>query len=98
MYGDPVTGSGSPAARQLRGTQLYAPTNRGRGVNADKRSCGIGVVINGGDRAQYRYRRGDPSSLAVTTGDRVTGGQYLMYRGSTDNSTGPQPLLAAPCV
>jgi len=51
--------------------------------------CGIGVVLNGDDGAQYTYCHGVPGSHAIATGDRVTVGQHLMDSASTGNSTGP---------
>ena len=50
---------------------------------------GIGVVLNGDDRAQYTYCHGQPGTHAVAVGDHVTVGQYLMNSASTGNSTGP---------
>jgi murein DD-endopeptidase MepM/ murein hydrolase activator NlpD len=51
--------------------------------------CGIGVVINGNDGAQYTYCHGLPDSQTVGTGDHVETGQPLMHSASTGNSTGP---------
>ena len=51
--------------------------------------CGIGIVINGDDGAQYTYCHGHPGTQAVAIGDRVTVGQYLLDSASTGNSTGP---------
>lgn len=51
--------------------------------------CGIGVVINGDDEAQYNYCHGLPGSHAIATGDAVLPGQFLMRSASTGNSTGP---------
>jgi murein DD-endopeptidase MepM/ murein hydrolase activator NlpD len=51
--------------------------------------CGVGVVINGDDGAQYIYCHGLGGSHAVATGDAVVTGQFLMLSASTGNSTGP---------
>ncbi|MCB0989321.1 MAG: M23 family metallopeptidase, partial [Acidimicrobiales bacterium] len=51
--------------------------------------CGIGVIINGDDGAQYTYCHGLPGSHTVATGDQVEVGQHLMDSASTGNSTGP---------
>lgn len=51
--------------------------------------CGIGVVINGDDGAQYTYCHGLPGSHAISNGDTVTTGQPLMLSASTGNSSGP---------
>ncbi len=51
--------------------------------------CGIGVIINGDDGAQYTYCHGLPGSHQVATGDAVLVGQRLMLSASTGNSQGP---------
>ena len=51
--------------------------------------CGIGVVINGNDGAQYTYCHGLPGSHAVNNGDHVAVGQQLMLSASTGSSTAP---------
>ena len=71
------------------GTPLYAVTNGVVISTPTSGSCGIGVIINGDDGAQYTYCHGHPGSQAVTTGDTVTVGQHLMDSASTGNSTGP---------
>lgn len=71
------------------GTPLYAVTS---GVVVGTPSggrCGIGIVFNGDDGAQYTYCHGRPGTQAVAIGDRVTVGQYLLDSASTGNSTGP---------
>jgi hypothetical protein len=72
--------TGTPLSAVTSGVVVSTPTS-GR--------CGIGVVLNGDDGAQYTYCHGLPGSHAVTTGDRVTPGQFLMDSASTGNSTGP---------
>lgn len=76
------------------GTPLYAITNGVVISTPTSGRCGIGVIINGDDGAQYTYCHGNPGTHAVTTGDRVTVGQYLMESASTGNSTGPHLHLA----
>lgn len=71
------------------GTPLYAITNGIVISTPTSGRCGIGVIINGDDGAQYTYCHGDPGTHAVATGDRVTVGQYLMDSASTGNSSGP---------
>ena len=68
---------------------LYAVTNGVVVSIPTSGRCGIGVVINGDDGAQYTYCHGLPGSHAVATGDRVTVGQHIMDSASTGNSTGP---------
>lgn len=71
------------------GTQVYAAAS-GVVVSAPTQGdCGIGVVINGDDDAQYTYCHGLPGSQAVATGDHVKTGAPLMLSASTGNSTGP---------
>src|SRR5690606_34025267 len=71
------------------GTPLYAVTNGVVVSTPTSGRCGIGIVLNGDDGAQYTYCHGLPGSHAIATGDRVTVGQYLMDSASTGNSTGP---------
>jgi murein DD-endopeptidase MepM/ murein hydrolase activator NlpD len=71
------------------GTPLYAVTNGLVVGTPTSGKCGIGVVFNGDDGAQYTYCHGQPSTQAVTIGDRVTVGQHLLDSASTGNSTGP---------
>ena len=71
------------------GTPLYAVTNGVVISTPTSGSCGIGVIINGDDGAQYTDCHGLPGSQAVATGDTVTLGQRLMDSASTGNSTGP---------
>ena len=77
------------------GTPLYAITNGIVISTPTSGRCGIGVIINGDDGAQYTYCHGDPGTHAVATGDRVTVGQYLMDSASTGNSSGPHLHFAA---
>jgi murein DD-endopeptidase MepM/ murein hydrolase activator NlpD len=76
------------------GTPLFAVTSGVVVSTPTSGRCGIGVVINGDDGAQYTYCHGLPGSHAITTGDRVAPGQYLMHSASTGNSTGPHLHLA----
>ena len=71
------------------GTPLYAVTNGVVVGTPTDGKCGIGVVLNGDDGAQYTYCHGRPNTQAVSIGDRVTVGQYLLDSASTGNSTGP---------
>lgn len=71
------------------GTPLYAITNGVVISTPTGGRCGIGVIFNGDDGAQYTYCHGDPGTQAVTIGDRVAVGQYLMDSASTGRSTGP---------
>ena len=71
------------------GTRLYAATAGAVVSTPTSGRCGIGVIVNGDDGAQYTYCHGRPGSHAVATGDRVTASQYLMDSASTGNSTGP---------
>src|SRR3546814_18466003 len=68
------------------GTPLFAVTN-GVVVSTPREGrCGIGVVINGDDGAQYSYCHGLPGTRAVVNGDHVTAGQYLLDSASTGRS------------
>jgi len=93
--------TGTPIYSMIAGTVAGTPTS-GR--------CGIGVVINGDDGAQYTSCHGQPGSPTVTVGDRVEAGEQIMLSASTGNSTGahlhlgirvsgqqrcPQPLFVA---
>ncbi|MGH9243531.1 MAG: peptidoglycan DD-metalloendopeptidase family protein [Acidimicrobiales bacterium] len=71
------------------GTPLHAVTNGVVVSTPTGGRCGIGVVLNGDDGAQYTYCHGQPGTQAVSIGDRVTAGQFLMDSASTGNSTGP---------
>ncbi len=71
------------------GTPLYAVTNGVVVATPTSGKCGIGVVFNGDDGAQYTYCHGKPGTQAVTTGDRVTVAQHLLDSASTGNSSGP---------
>lgn len=71
------------------GTPAYAVTNGVIVGTPIAGKCGIGVVLNGDDGAQYTYCHGGPGTLAVAIGDRVIPGQHLMDSASTGNSTGP---------
>jgi len=93
--------TGTPIFAAAAGVVVSTPTSG---------KCGVGVVINGDDGAQYTYCHGLPGSHAVATGDKVATGQPLMLSASTGNSSGPhlhfaidvdgrarcpQPLLAS---
>ena len=71
------------------GTPIYSVTSGVVVSTPMSGRCGIGVVINGDDGAQYTYCHGLPGSHAIATGDHVTVGQYLLDSASTGNSTGP---------
>lgn len=71
------------------GTPIYAVTNGVVVGTPTSGKCGIGVVINGDDEAQYTYCHGQPGTQAVTIGDRVAVGQHVLDSASTGNSTGP---------
>ena len=51
--------------------------------------CGVGVVFNGDDHAQYTSCHGQPGTQAIAIGDRVTVGQHLLDSASTGNTIGP---------
>jgi len=76
------------------GTPLYAVTNGVVVATPIRGDCGIGVVFNGDDGAQYTYCHGLPGTQAVAVGDRVEVGQFLMDSASTGNSTGPHLHLS----
>jgi hypothetical protein len=71
------------------GTQVYAAASGVVVSTPTQGDCGIGVVINGDDGAQYTYCHGLPGSQAVTIGEKVKTAQLLMLSASTGNSTGP---------
>jgi murein DD-endopeptidase MepM/ murein hydrolase activator NlpD len=71
------------------GTPLYTVTSGAVVSTPTSGRCGIGVVLNGDDGAQYTYCHGLAGSHAVATGDRVSAGQVVMSSASTGNSTGP---------
>lgn len=71
------------------GTFLYAVTTGVVVSTPASGRCGVGVVLNGDDGAQYTYCHGLPGSQAVATGERVRSGELLMSSASTGNSTGP---------
>lgn len=71
------------------GTPLYAVTNGVVVGTPTSGKCGIGIVFNGDDGAQYTYCHGQPGTQAVAIGDHVAVGQYLLDSASTGNSTGP---------
>lgn len=72
--------TGTPIFAAAAGVVVSTPTSG---------KCGIGVVINGDDGAQYTYCHGLPGSHAVASGDKVATGQPLMLSASTGNSSGP---------
>ena len=71
------------------GTPLYAVTGGVVVSTPTKGRCGVGVVFNGDDGAQYTYCHGQTSSQAVAIGDHITVGEHLLDSASTGNSTGP---------
>jgi murein DD-endopeptidase MepM/ murein hydrolase activator NlpD len=71
------------------GTPLFAVTNGVVVGTPTSGKCGIGVIFNGDDGAQYTYCHGNPGTQAVAIGDRVSVGQHLLDSASTGNSTGP---------
>jgi murein DD-endopeptidase MepM/ murein hydrolase activator NlpD len=71
------------------GTPLYAVTNGVVVGTPTGGKCGIGIVFNGDDGAQYTYCHGQPGTQAVVIGDHVAVGQHLLDSASTGNSTGP---------
>lgn len=71
------------------GTPLYAVTNGVVVGTPTTGRCGVGVIFNGDDGAQYTYCHGQPGTQTVTMGDRVAVGQHLLDSASTGNSTGP---------
>ncbi len=71
------------------GTQIYSATSGAVASVTTAGACGIGVVINGDDGAQYTYCHGLPGSHAVTSGNSIQNGRMLMLSASTGNSTGP---------
>ncbi len=76
------------------GTPVYAVTNGVIVATPTDGKCGIGIVFNGDDGAQYTYCHGGPGTQAVAVGDRVGAGQHLMESASTGNSTGPHLHLS----
>lgn len=76
------------------GTPVYAVT-KGVVVSVPgSGDCGVGVVVNGDDRAQYTYCHGAPGTQTVAVGDDVRPGAHLMDSASTGNSTGPHVHLS----
>ena len=71
------------------GTPLFAVTNGVVVGTPTSGKCGIGVIFNGDDGAQYTYCHGNPGTQAVAIGDRVSVGQHILDSASTGNSTGP---------
>jgi murein DD-endopeptidase MepM/ murein hydrolase activator NlpD len=71
------------------GTPLYAVTSGVVVSTPTDGDCGIGVVFNGDDGAQYTYCHGGSGTQAVAIGDKLTVGQHLMDSASTGKSTGP---------
>jgi murein DD-endopeptidase MepM/ murein hydrolase activator NlpD len=76
------------------GTPLYALTSGVVVAAPTSGRCGVGLVFNGDDGAQYTYCHGGPGTPTVEVGDRITVGQYLLNSASTGNSTGPHLHLA----
>ena len=71
------------------GTPLFAVTNGVVVGTPTSGKCGVGVIFNGDDGAQYTYCHGNPGTQAVAIGDRVDVGQHILDSASTGNSTGP---------
>lgn len=71
------------------GTPIYSVTSGAVVSITSGGKCGVGVVVNGNDGAQYTYCHGLGGSHAVATGDDVATGQFLLSSASTGNSTGP---------
>ena len=71
------------------GTPLFSVTNGVVVGTPTSGKCGIGVIFNGDDGAQYTYCHGNPVTQAVAIGDRVRVGQHILDSASTGNSTGP---------
>lgn len=71
------------------GTPIYAVADGVVVGTPTSGKCGIGVVLNGGDQAQYTYCHGQPGTQAVAIGDHVTVGQHILDSASSGNSTGP---------
>ena len=71
------------------GTPIYAVTNGVVVSTPTSGRCGVGVVLNGDDGAQYTFCHGGPGTHAVAVGDRVAVGEHLLDSASTGNSTGP---------
>ena len=71
------------------GTPVYAVTNGVIAGTPVTGKCGIGIILNGDDGAQYTYCRGGPGTQTVAIGERVTVGQLILHSASTGNSTGP---------
>lgn len=71
------------------GTPLYAVTNGVVVSTPTSGRCGVGVIFNGDDGAQYTYCHGQPGTHAVAVGDQVAVGQHLLDSASTGNSSGP---------
>ncbi len=57
-------------------------------VGRCEQTCGIGLSINGDDRARYVYCHGSRLN-GVEVGDQVTVGQLLMWSGNTGRSGAP---------
>jgi murein DD-endopeptidase MepM/ murein hydrolase activator NlpD len=71
------------------GTPVYAVTNGVIAGTPVAGKCGIGIILNGDDGAQYTYCHGGPGTQTVSVGERVTAGQLILHSASTGNSTGP---------
>jgi murein DD-endopeptidase MepM/ murein hydrolase activator NlpD len=71
------------------GTPLFSVTSGVVVGTPTSGKCGIGVIFNGDDGAQYTYCHGNPGTQAVAIGDRVRVGQHILDSASTGNSTGP---------
>jgi len=71
------------------GTPIYSMTSGVVIALTTAGDCGIGVIINGDDGAQYTFCHGLPGSHEVAAGGHVSVGAQIMLSASTGNSTGP---------
>ena len=70
------------------GTPLFAVTAGVIVGTPTGGKCGIGIIFNGDDGAQYTYCHGRPGSQTASVGDRIAVGQHILDSASTGNSTG----------
>lgn len=76
------------------GTPLFAITNGVIVATPTSGRCGIGIVLNGDDDAQYTYCHGQPGSQKASVGQRVTVGRHLLNSGTP--ATAPDPTSTSP--